>query len=140
VTKKAERAVCLVIFQTLSGQCLTTQRTFDEGVRKRVLAAIERIVNAELAASDAKTKPEITTLDRYSLVRKDPEATRRVSDALRQCFPVDLVQDIKPTTASEDFGSFGSEWAVASVFWFVGARSRHVRETEKGWTDRRDPD
>ena len=29
-------------------------RTFDEGVRKRVLAAIERIVNAEAAASGAR--------------------------------------------------------------------------------------
>ena len=35
-------------------------RTFDEGVRKRVLAAIERIVNAEAAASGAPKKPEIT--------------------------------------------------------------------------------
>ncbi len=43
-------------------------RTFDEGVRKRVLAAIERIVNAEAAASGAPKKPEITALDRYSLV------------------------------------------------------------------------
>ena len=47
-------------------------RTFDEGVRKRVLAAIERIVNAEAAASGAPKKPEITPLDRYSLVRNDP--------------------------------------------------------------------
>ena len=35
-------------------------RTFDEGVRKRVLDAIERIVNAEAAASGAPRKPEIT--------------------------------------------------------------------------------
>jgi len=26
----------------------------------------------------------------------------------------------KPTTASEDFGSFGAEWGAPSVFWFVG--------------------
>ena len=25
-----------------------------------------------------------------------------------------------PTSASEDFGSFGTEWHVPSVFWFVG--------------------
>ena len=43
-------------------------RTFDEGVRKRVLAAIERIVNAEAAASGAPKPPEITPLDRYPLV------------------------------------------------------------------------
>ncbi len=41
-------------------------RTFDAGVRERVLAAIERIVNAEAAASGAPRKPEITTLDWYA--------------------------------------------------------------------------
>ena len=25
-----------------------------------------------------------------------------------------------PTSASEDFGCFGAEWQVPSVFWFVG--------------------
>jgi len=35
-------------------------RTFDEGVRKRVLAAIERIAKAEAAASGAPRPPEIT--------------------------------------------------------------------------------
>jgi len=95
-------------------------RTFDEGVRKRVLAAIERIVNAEAAASGAPKKPEITALDRYSLVTNDPKATKRVGDAFRQHFPAERVQESKPTTASEDFGSFGAEWGSPSVFWFVG--------------------
>ena len=95
-------------------------RTFDEGVRKRVLAAIERIVNAEAAASGAPKKPEITPLDRYSLVTNDPQATKRVGDAFRRHFPADRVQETRPTTASEDFGSFGAEWGAPSVFWFVG--------------------
>lgn len=95
-------------------------RTFDEGVRKLVLAAIERIVNAEAEASGAPRKPEITPLDAYSLTSNDPDATRRVRDALRSYFPAENVQETKPTMASEDFGSFGSEWHVPSVFWFVG--------------------
>jgi amidohydrolase len=95
-------------------------RTFDEGVRKRVLAAIERIVNAEAAASGALKNPEITILDRYSLVMNDPEATKRVSAAFRQHFSADRVHETQPTTASEDFGSFGAEWGAPSVFWFIG--------------------
>ena len=95
-------------------------RTFDEGVRTRVLAAIERIVNAEAEASGAPTKPEITPLDRYPLVKNDPEATKRAVEAFRSYFPADRVKDAQPTTASEDFGSFGTEWQVPSVFWFVG--------------------
>ncbi|MGH7985527.1 MAG: M20 family metallopeptidase [Candidatus Binataceae bacterium] len=95
-------------------------RTFDEGVRQRVLAAIERIVKAEAAASGAIKSPEITPLDRYSLVTNDPEATRRVVNAFRQRFPADHVYETQPTTASEDFGCFGTEWGVPSVFWFIG--------------------
>ena len=95
-------------------------RTFDEAVRKRVLAAIERIVNAEAEASGAPKKPEITPLDRYSLVTNEPEAAKRVGDAFRRYFSTDRVQETGPTTASEDFGSFGAEWGAPSVFWFVG--------------------
>jgi hippurate hydrolase len=95
-------------------------RTFDEGVRKRVLAAIERIVNAEAEASRAPKKPEITPLDRYPLVKNDPGATKRAVEAFRSYFPAQRVKEAQPTTASEDFGSFGTEWQVPSVFWFVG--------------------
>lgn len=95
-------------------------RTFDEGVRERVLAAIKRIAEAEAAASGAPKPPEITPLDRYALVQNDPDATQRVGDAFKQYFPADRVRETKPTSASEDFGSFGAEWHVPSVFWFVG--------------------
>jgi hippurate hydrolase len=95
-------------------------RTFDEGVRRRVLAAIERIAHAEAAASGAPTPPEITTLDHYPLVNNDPEATQRVAAAFRARFPADRVVSTTPTTASEDFGSFGAEWHSPAVFRFVG--------------------
>jgi hippurate hydrolase len=101
-------------------------RTFDEGIRKLVLAAIERIVNAEAEASGAPRKPEITPLDSYSMTTNDSTATRQVRDALRAHFPADRVQETKPTMASEDFGSFGAEWRVPSVFWFVGGADPDV--------------
>ena len=95
-------------------------RTFDPDVRTRVLAAITRIVNAEAAASCAPKTPQITPLDRYSLVSNDPDATRRVLDAFRQHFGSDRIRESKPTSASEDFGVFGHAWQTPSVFWFIG--------------------
>jgi hippurate hydrolase len=95
-------------------------RTFDEGVRKRVLAAIERIVNAEAEASGAPRKPEITPLDRYPPAVNDAAANKRVAEAFRQYFSPERVHETGPAPASEDFGSFGSAWGVPSVFWFVG--------------------
>jgi amidohydrolase len=106
-------------------------RTFDEAIRAHVLAAIERIVNAEAQASGAPKKPEITVLDRYALVRNDAEATKRVAGAFREFFPADRVQESQPTTASEDFGCFGAEWHVPSVFWFVGGTDPDVYSKAK---------
>jgi hippurate hydrolase len=95
-------------------------RTFDVGVRKRVLAAIERIVNAEAAASGAPRPPEITTIDQYPLNVNNQDATMRVVEIFRQHFGAERVRETGAAPASEDFGSFGSEWHVPSVFWFVG--------------------
>jgi hypothetical protein len=39
----------------------------------------------------------------------------------RECFGDDRVHELAaPVSASEDFGSFGTEWGVPSVFWYVG--------------------
>jgi hippurate hydrolase len=95
-------------------------RTFDQSVRKRVLDAIERIVNAEAEASGAPKPPEFRTLDRYDLVTNDEQATDRARDALRAHFGADRVTHTGPASASEDFGSFGVEWNAPSVFWFIG--------------------
>ena len=106
-------------------------RTFDEGVRKHVLTAIVRIVNAEAAASGAPRVPEITPLDRYSLVTDDVDATEKVVAAFRQNFPDGSVEQTKPTMASEDFGCFGTEWHAPAVFWFFGGDDPEVYDKAK---------
>ena len=95
-------------------------RTFDAGVRKHVLDAIERIVNAEAEASGAPRKPEITWLDRYPLNVNDETASNRIAAAFRDYFSPARVKQTGPAPASEDFGCFGTAWSVPSVFWFVG--------------------
>jgi amidohydrolase len=101
-------------------------RTFDAGVRKHVLEAIERIANAEAAASGAPRTPEITPLDNYPLNVNDKAASDRVRDALRRHFGADQVHHTGPAPASEDFGCFGTAWDVPSVFWFVGGTDPQV--------------
>jgi uncharacterized membrane protein YeiH len=101
-------------------------RTFDAGVRTRVLNAIERIVNAEAEASGAPRKPEITSLDHYPLNVNDREASKRLVDAFRRHFGAERVRETGPAPASEDFGSFGTEWHVPSVFWFVGGTDPEI--------------
>lgn len=94
-------------------------RTFDEGVRARVLAAIQRIVKAEAAASGAP-EPEFTPLDRYPLGMNDAPANARLADAFRAHFGADRVHDVGPASASEDFGVLPAAVGVPSVYWFVG--------------------
>lgn len=106
-------------------------RTFDKGVRKHVLAAIERIVNAEAAAAGAPKPPEIIPLDCYSLVTNDVDATEKVVDAFRQNFPDGSVEQTKPTMASEDFGCFGAEWHAPAVYWFLGGDDPEVYDKAK---------
>ena len=53
-------------------------------------------------------------------VVNDAQASRRVGDAFRDYFSAQRVHEAGPTSASEDFGSFGAEWQVPSVFWFIG--------------------
>jgi amidohydrolase len=106
-------------------------RTFDEGVRAHVLDAIKRIVDAEAQASGAPKPPEVTALDHYQLVRNDADAAARVRSAFRDRFGEERVVDIPPISASEDFGSFGSEWHVPSVFWTVGGTDRDAYQKAK---------
>ena len=96
-------------------------RTFDEEVRTHVLDAIRRIVEAEATASGAPRPPEITMTEHYPLTVNDPERADRVAAVLRDHFGDDRVRQLAaPFSASEDFGSFGTEWGVPSVFWYVG--------------------
>jgi amidohydrolase len=96
-------------------------RTFDAQVRAHVLDAIKRIVEAEATASGAPRPPEITSTEHYPLTVNDPDRTARVAAALRARFGDDRVRELAaPYAASEDFGSFGTEWGVPSVFWYVG--------------------
>jgi amidohydrolase len=105
-------------------------RTFDPDVRLRVLKAVERIVNAEAAASGSPRPPTITNTEHYPLTVNDPAATERVAASLRRRFGDDLVMKLDaPIAASEDFGSFGTEWGVPSVFWYVGGIDPHTYRT-----------
>lgn len=95
-------------------------RSFSDDVRERVLAAITRIVDAEATASGAPRPPEITEISSFPLTSNDEEATERVRLALGEQFGGDVVLELPASSGSEDFGEFGTEAQVPSVFWFTG--------------------
>ncbi|WP_116103687.1 amidohydrolase [Amycolatopsis thermalba] len=95
-------------------------RTFDEQVRSRVLAAVERIVRGEAAAAGAPRPPEITPIATFPVTSNDEAANRTLSEAFTAHFGADRTMEAPLVTGSEDFGEFGRAAGVPSVFWLVG--------------------
>jgi hippurate hydrolase len=94
-------------------------RSFTEDVRGRVLAAVERIVLAEAAASGATVAPEITAEGRYPVTVNEPMATERTMAAFRVAFGDACVIDPGPIAASEDVGNLAAAGAPL-VYWMLG--------------------
>ncbi len=67
-----------------------------------------------------------TMLDHYPLGVNDADASERVANAFRKYFSAERVRQVEAAAASEDFGSFGTEWGVPSMFWFVGGTDADI--------------
>jgi len=94
-------------------------RTFNEGVRERIVASIRRIVSAEAQASGAP-EPEIEMANGFDVTVNDPAATEKTVAALRKAFGEDQVIDPGPVTGSEDVGAFATAAGVPLVYWLLG--------------------
>ncbi|MFC0314902.1 amidohydrolase [Gordonia phosphorivorans] len=94
-------------------------RTFDPVVRSKVLAAVERIVRGEAAASGAPREPEIVTLYSGPATHNDADALATVLSAFHARFG-GQVMEVPAGTGSEDFGQLGAAAGAPSVYWFLG--------------------
>lgn len=95
-------------------------RAYDSGIRDTLLAAIERIVAAECAASSSPREPEIEVFDLYPLTDNDAAVTEKVTAAFVEHFGADRVKELDPITASEDFGVIPDALGVPYTYWGVG--------------------
>ncbi|GAA3462651.1 amidohydrolase [Saccharothrix longispora] len=99
-------------------ELLLSIRTYDPDVRARALAAVERIVRAEAAASGAPTPPEVVVETGFPAVVNDPDAVERTRAALASAVPV--VVDPGPVTGSEDVGVLATAAGAPLVYWLLG--------------------
>ncbi|MHC2002947.1 amidohydrolase [Methylobacterium sp. CM6241] len=110
-------------------------RTYDDGVRDKVLASIKRVIDGEAAISGAPKPPLLTMLGQFPLTVNDEEATAKVTEALKHRLGADTVRTASSANASEDFTVFARAWDVPSVFWFVGGTDPKLyAEAEKAGT------
>jgi hippurate hydrolase len=101
-------------------ELLLSVRSFEPGVRSAALAAIERIVRAEAAASGAERDPEITVSDGFPAVVNDHEATARTRAAFAALLGPGHVHDPGPVTGSEDVGMLATAAGAPCVYWLLG--------------------
>lgn len=98
----------------------------DDEARERVLAAVERIVRAESAASGAEREPEFRTDHTLPPTINDADATARVAAALERALGEGTVIDPGMFTGSEDVSWFARDAGVPLVFWFWGGVDAEV--------------
>ena len=94
-------------------------RTYDERVRTTILAAIERIVRAECAASGSPKEPQLELFDRYPLTDNDAEVTGRVAEAFTTFFG-DRAAELPAQSASEDFSDLPTALGTPYTYWGIG--------------------
>lgn len=95
-------------------------RSFDEEVRQRVLAGVDRVIVAESQASGAPTAPELEWGERYPVTMNDPEATARVNAAFAAEFGDDRVLSPGALSGSEDVGNLATAAGAPLVYWLLG--------------------
>lgn len=95
-------------------------RSYTPLVREQIKAAIERIVRAEAAASDAPKAPDFDWNVSAPVLISDPAATATTVAAFEKDFGAARVMPIPQLAASEDVGLFGDMLGVPTVFWFWG--------------------
>ncbi|MDO8150123.1 amidohydrolase [Isoptericola sp. b408] len=112
-------------------ELLVNVRTFDEGVRERVLAAVHRIVDAEAVASGAPRPPEYEQIAGFGVLVNEPEASHRTGaalgdvltahgDAIRRAGGAPAVVAMPPIAGSEDVGELAAAAGAPLVYWHVG--------------------
>lgn len=96
-------------------------RTFNDDVRKKTLASITRIAQAESTASGAEKEPAVTSMHTFPVTVVDEDAMQAIAAVFREHFGAQRVlESPSPLAGSEDVGIFGTTAGVPTAFWFWG--------------------
>lgn len=96
-------------------------RTFNEDVRKKTLASITRIAQAESAASGSEKEPAVTSMHTFPVTVVDDAAMQAIAAVFREHFGAErILESPSPLAGSEDVGVFGTTAGVPTAFWFWG--------------------
>ncbi|WP_328321570.1 amidohydrolase [Streptomyces sp. NBC_00388] len=97
-----------------------TLRAHSDRTRALLHDAVERIVQAEAAASNSPRPPDVRWLMDGPALVCDPEATRVTAAAVAARIGRDRILPMPAVTASEDVGILAQAAGVPCVYWFWG--------------------
>ncbi|MEV7992957.1 amidohydrolase [Streptomyces sp. NPDC086077] len=104
-----------------------TVRALSQASLDRAVAAVERVVRAESAASGCPRDPDITVASRSPATLPDGEVTAVTREAHREVLGAERVVPWAPSMATEDFGLYGDAGqgihgcaGVPLGYWMVG--------------------
>ena len=103
-------------------------RTYDAKTRDRVVAAIQRIIEAECTASGAPQRPEIKRTYSTPATINDEATAEALKKTFGDYFKEKFV-DMEPAAAGEDFSHLATAAGAPYVMWFFGGLD------EKTWDD-----
>lgn len=98
-----------------------TVRSYKPDVRRKVLAAIERIAKAEALAAGTPKEPLVKITPGDDATYNDPALTKRVAAAFAFTFGASRVVELRPVMGGEDFGDFGKAAKCPSLIFWLGA-------------------
>ena len=108
-----------------SAELVLNCRFYDDKVKARVYAAIERVVHAEVAASGAEGTAGIEYFAHGELLDNDEAVFSAVRANFDAVFGEDSVTS-DPKTVSEDFPIIGQTFGAPYLFWLIGCTPRDV--------------
>lgn len=108
-----------------SAELVLNCRFYEEGVKRRVYAAIRRIVEAECLASGIEEQPTFEFFGHGELIDNDPVVFRTVRPVFDQVFGPQSV-DARRTTVSEDFATIPRAFGVPYLYWVVGCTPQEL--------------
>jgi len=107
-----------------------TVRTYDQNVRKHVLASIDRIVKGEAEAAGVQKLPEIVHDEATDAVYNDPALAKSMTAVLVQALGKDNVEQESPSMTSEDFSYFVEQGVPGFYFSLGGANPQKYAEAK----------
>lgn len=98
-------------------------RTYDDKVRDRMVASVERIARgvALTAGIPEDRAPVVRLKAAHKANYNDPELTERVARVLKQALGEENVVRSRPLMVSEDFGSWGLGGLIPTCMFWLGA-------------------